>query len=460
MSENGNGSEPIAGTGIFVPLTGVGDYQQGRTYPLTFDRDYNPPAELGGAPETLWRLTLHRRQFDRTSTWTQTLIGEIHYARGRRLEYVLDQATTLTFTLDGQHPMAPQVIELQTDVRAWRWDEKLGHDVCMFRGIVYQAEDELTDSSNVIVFTAKDYIAMLERRVFTGRFDVRNMDQDDIAEFIINQSSSVAASNGHSFYPGSQLPLHAALVNPDGSNRVVKSGFGRDRSYIAGALMSDMFTELSNVIDGFDFDILPSAAPGNTQATDALRIFHDHARILDQGVIRTDMLLNYGSNVAGVTRTVSSSDYSNYWRTVGMVPEGAPEGAAPLYAEAWNDDSAVAPFGLWMGTDNAADVSIQATLNAQAQGNLNQFDVLTPTYSLTMRPGAYTYGNPNMGDIVPLIIKGGRLNVNTTERIVGINIDIGDDGNEDVELIVGRPYETLPKLLKKTNKDVAALTRR
>ena len=48
-----------------------------------------------------------------------------------------------------------------------------------------------------------------------------------------------------------------------------------------------------------------------------------------------------------------------------------------------------------------------------------------------------------MGDVVPLIIQSGRLNVNTTIRVVGITYDIGDDGQEDVTLTLGRPDTTL-----------------
>ena len=44
-----------------------------------------------------------------------------------------------------------------------------------------------------------------------------------------------------------------------------------------------------------------------------------------------------------------------------------------------------------------------------------------------------------MGDVVPLIVQSGRLNVNTNVRVVGITYAIGDDGQEDVTLTVGRP---------------------
>jgi hypothetical protein len=85
---------------------------------------------------------------------------------------------------------------------------------------------------------------------------------------------------------------------------------------------------------------------------------------------------------------------------------------------------------------------------------------LTPTYTLGLRPGTYTYGNPNMGDSVPLIINEGRLAVNTTIRVTGITYDIGDDGQEDVTLTVGRPPVTLARLLAAGDRNIDQLARR
>ena len=65
--------------------------------------------------------------------------------------------------------------------------------------------------------------------------------------------------------------------------------------------------------------------------------------------------------------------------------------------------------------------------------------MLVPSYSLTLSPGTYRRAAFNLGDTVPVVIKSGRLNVNTGVRIVGMNFAIDDDGDEDVELIVGRP---------------------
>jgi hypothetical protein len=65
-----------------------------------------------------------------------------------------------------------------------------------------------------------------------------------------------------------------------------------------------------------------------------------------------------------------------------------------------------------------------------------------------------------MGDVVPLIVYSGRLHVDTMIRVLGIDYTVGDDGQEDVTLTVGRPDVTLTNLFTRANADVNALARR
>lgn len=178
---------------------------------------------------------------------------------------------------------------------------------------------------------------------------------------------------------------------------------------------------------------------------------------------RFDVPLVYGSTVSTVTRTVASGDYANYWRVIGSAPAGSPDGTPPMYSEAWNSDAnnvGVIPIGLWQNVDNAADVTIQSTLDQKAQGDLALAGIVTPSYTLGLRPGAYRWQAPNMGDICPVVIQSGRLNVNANIRVLGISYDIGDDGEEDIELTVGRPTRTLTELVTQADRDADALTRR
>jgi hypothetical protein len=61
---------------------------------------------------------------------------------------------------------------------------------------------------------------------------------------------------------------------------------------------------------------------------------------------------------------------------------------------------------------------------------------------------------------VPLVIRSGRLDISTTVRVLGLTFAIGDDGQEDVEVTVGRPAVDLSAIFRKTRRDVDALARR
>jgi hypothetical protein len=410
------------------------------TYPL--------PASRG-----LWRLTLHNRVWGSLTPPTTSGIGELVDARSRRLDRAWNAPAQLTFTVDGRSPTAANIIELQHDVIAWRWDSQQGRDVPMFRGIVGQSEDQLTEQAHVVTFTCHDYLAMVARRYITtpAGWTFTQVDQDSIVQQMLVRANSGLASDGvTNFLPGSAIPLQFARCYPDGTVNRPNSGTLRDRTYTGSTPIGQAIDDLARVIGGFDYDHLPTV-----DGTDQLRVFFPY-----QGVERDDLALVYGSNVATLTRTISSQDYANYWRILGnQTTEGAPQ----MYAEAWNADAnnvGVLPIGLWANVDNAADVSIQSTLDQKAQGNLATSSALVPSYTLGLRPGAYAYGKPNMGDIVPLVVQSGRLNVNTTIRVLGISYSIGDDGQEDVELTVGRPANNFLRLMSQAGRDADALTRR
>lgn len=424
-----------------------------------------------------WRVTLHSRTFGIPSagampTWRTTMLVELVGARGRRLEQSWDQAAQFTFTLNGHAPEAAAVLELQTDVYVWRWDDTQGVDVCMFRGPVTQAEDQITEQSHVVTFTAHDYLSMLARRLVTRAtpWTFTQQSQDVIARAIVADAVAIttATGGGIDMRPGSGIPLLTAWCNPDGSARA-DAAVLRDRSYAGGSIHADLLDQLAKVDGGFDYDVIPEprvpaaglgapAASNPVQpGVDAVRIFYPR-----QGVQRDDMMLLYGGNVATITRTISSADYTNYVRSIGNKASTDPN-AAQLFAEVWNTDANATTqngLGLWMFGDNASDVSIQATLNAHAQGLLNTMGLLVPSYTIGLRPGWYVFGNPNMGDTVPLRIQSGRLNVNTSVRIVGLTFDIGDDGQEDIALTVGRPALTIGKIVTAIGRDVDALARR
>jgi len=277
--------------------------------------------------------------------------------------------------------------------------------------------------------------------------------QDTIVSGLLSFANNPQSVPGtYPFYPGSELQVVWSGVNPDGSQRAGGGGTLRDRTYPGNTIIGQAIDDLAHVIDGFDYDVAPIEA-----FRDQLRVFYP-----SQGVQRDDVVLAYGATVAALTRTVASGDYANYVRVVGNKASADP--AAPqLAAQVWNADAndvTRTPVGLWMTGENASDVSVQATLDQTAQGRLAFLGIIVPTYTLNLAPGAYRYGSPNMGDTCPLLINAGRLNVNTSVRVIGITFDIGDDGQEDVNLTVGRPALMLADRFSKASRDIDALARR
>jgi len=396
----------------------------------------------------LWRLTAHQRAFADGVSNSQTMITELTGAAGRKLEQAWCTPATLTFSLDGHHPTAALVTELATDVIAWRWDQTAGGDRIMFKGIVAQSADTISEQTHTVTFTCHDYAAVMSRRMLNIVAPYIAEDQDDIAADLLSFAKYTHAMDNTFFGPGSYIPLTATPVAPNGTARG-PSGQNRDRTYYPGTNIGTAFDELSKVIGGFDYAVDPTA--------DRLNIYYPY-----QGVTRADLELVYGNTVAALTRTVDSGSYGNYWRVLGNNGSSDPA-AAQLFSERWNADAnniTVNPVGLWQGDDNAADVTVQSTLDDKAAGDLALNGTLIPTYALTLRPGTYSTGRPNMGDVVPLVVNSGRLAVNTTVRVLGLTFDIGDDGNEDVSLTVGRPQRGLFDTVAANSRDVNALTRR
>jgi hypothetical protein len=409
-----------------------------------------------------WRLTVHRRVFAQPPcpTWDQTISIELTRARGRRITQAWNTPATLTFTLNGRDPAAAQVLELQSDVFAWRWDEAAGADICVGRFVITQSEDQITEQEHVVTFTGHDYLAMLDRRFELGATPriIAVTDQDTIAA----QTVAIGAGYGSGtawkgFDPGALMPMVVVRVNPDGSARAALSGVVRDRNYAGGLSLLTELDDLAKVQGGFDYDIVPSpraAALGAGAGADAVRIFYPA-----QGVQRADMVLAYGANVSTVTRTVTSADYANYVRMIGNKASADPN-AAQLVGEANNADAAARVVGAWGLSENASDVSLAATVNQRAAGDLAIYGVLVPGYTLGLRPDRYLWGSPNMGDTVRMIVNSGRLNVSDFVRVVGITYDVGDDGTEDVSVTVGRPLVSIARLLGKSASAIDALARR
>ena len=392
-----------------------------------------------------WRFTLHRRSFAHDLSYDSTIIADLPTARSRRLTQELNKAAKLVFTMDGADPACMMIRELEHDVIAWRWDDDADVDVPVFRGIVAQSQDSVSEQVHTVNFTCHDYFAMFGRRLLDVQTVFAAWDQDDVAAWflVLAQPSAYGAA--------AVLPLKFHRVDPGGVDRPGKSGIPRDRTYEPNQKWDEAMSNLAACEQGFDFGVEP-VPPGD----DELRVFFPY-----RGELRTEeIVLEYGGAVANLSRSVNSTDYANYWRVIGKVPDGSPDGTLPPAAVAAEvPDTITTPVGLWMSGDNASDVSQQGTLNDKAKADLLHSS-LVPSYSIGLRPGWYKWGTPRMGDTVRLRVRQGRLDVDQEVRVVGMDYEIGDDGEENVGLTVGRGDITFPDLLNRLDRDINALARR
>jgi len=416
-----------------------------------------------------WRITAHRRVFGPAGytygtplpTWQQTIISELDSAHSRRLTKAFGGTAEFVFALDGRAPDAATVQEFASEVYAWRWSTQLGRDVCMFRGIIQQSEDTVTPERHEVTFTCHDYLSMLGRRIYTQNtpWQPSNMEQDTVISWSLFFANFAQSIGGTTLFPASTLPLAHWNVAPDGTSRGA-SGQLRTRAIFGNTSWLDVIDAMSKVIGGFDYDVLPEPEAGRqgfTAGLDALRNFYPY-----QGTDRSGTLaFVYGSNVASVQRTVTSVDYANYVRLLGNNANSDPN-AAQLSSDAWTTDATTSQptVGLWQLAVNEGDVSLAGTMAERAQGELAIASQPAPAYTLGLMPDAYTYGNPSIGDNVPLVVQSGRLNISTLLRVLGIQYDVGDDGQETVSLTVGRPQPRLRTAFHRITRDINALTRR
>jgi hypothetical protein len=416
-----------------------------------------PPGRLGP-----WRFSLHQRLFV-PSTQVGPKITDLVDARTRRVEFKMNQPAVITFTVPGASPTAAEILELGTDVVAYRWNERFNRDDAMCQACVTQSQDTITEQTHTVAFNCQDYIALLKRRITTygdGAFPTYGQqDQDVIVASLVN-----LANNTQIWGPdpativGSDLSISTQTVQPNGASRG-NSGRLRDRTYYGNQNIWDAIYNLSQVENGFDL----SMAPGGV-----LKIWYP-----SQGVLNTSFLLDYGSTVSGVQRSINSATYANYVRSLARTNTGT---GSQEWGEAYTDDALYLsnnPVGLWMHPDSATDLGFGPwdQLRTRARGIVGTMGLMVaegargkrvplPSYTLTLRPGAYYAGAFNMGDTLRLQVRSGRLNINTLVQVVGITFVIGDDGQEDVLLDVGTPPADFVKLMANANVRVSSLERK
>lgn len=313
--------------------------------------------------------------------------------------------------MNGLDPQAAEIAELSTDLVVWRDSTRY------FRGRLGPSGDDLDGTKHTASFTANDYRGMLARRIIWPGSTVAfsQVEQTTIAWTLINDSQTLGSWG---------------ITKGDG---VGGTNVKRDRNYDVGSVIGQMLDELGRVDSGYEWEV---------DANLAFNVWRQRGSPIADPVV-------YGRDITGVKRTVDTSKFANAVRYSGA------DGVTPATAV-----QTPGPEGRW--EIQVGDTSLQeaATVAAKATWELAVDAVVTPSYTVTMAPGWWAPTRVWLGDTIRLIVKSGRLNVDITDRVTQIEVDLDDNGKETVTLTIGRPPVTLGTVLTDYRKRLQTIERR
>ncbi|GGV34277.1 hypothetical protein GCM10010182_67720 [Actinomadura cremea] len=380
-------------------------------------------------PRTRWQLVLGPASGGHELALTE--------ASSRRYTARLNEGSDLSFSIDGRHAQAAAIGELTTDVHLL-WTSPAGLTRVLDRCRVGPTRDDVSEDAHRVEVTCLDYRAVLERRIlYSGdTLTYSSTDQAEVAWALIDTTQQRAAG---------------ALGIAKGWTGTAPTGITRDRTYEASDSIGQRIQELSEVIDGFDWDITPVSASGLR-----LDVWYPQ-RGADRGVV-----LILGGLAATVNREVNPGDYANALRYSGATGDEETPGPTPVELEAPLLDQAVDwPQGRWDAAHGDDGLVTQAALNARAAWQLAQSQVITPVYTVRLVRGGWD--GPDhiwLGDTVRLIVPSGRLQVDSSLRVHEVQIDIDEDGGETVTLSLGGPRPDFRRWPSRVDRKIRDLERR
>lgn len=360
------------------------------------------------------------------------ITGEFSKARSRKLTARLTEPSDLSFTLNGRLAEASMVSELATDLHVL-WQDGAGGAQRLYRGRAGTSNDTLDTDSHTVQVTSLDYRGVLRRRRLYSTSTLSygaGLDQAQLAWLLIQQTQTRT---------GGDLRIVQGVGNPTG----VSAGA---ITYSAGDSIGEKVDEIAQKLTGFDWDITPVDASA----------LHLDIWYPQRGTAR-GVVLEYGGLVAKATRTVDSSGYANAIRETGADTLAAREPEAA--------DLATRAEGRWDSVYGDTTITDQVTLNNRADWQLAQAETVTPTYTLTLKPGAWQ-GPAHiwLGDSVQVVVMSGRLAVNTVQRVYELAFTISDDDPTDastvVEVTTGGPRPALWRTPRDTLRRLTNLERR
>lgn len=389
-----------------------------------------PPALVVDAPRSSWMFGIGPAR-------EGGITHELPQTTGRKLSVKLADPSEASFEMDGRDPVALHVDELATDLHVLYRRSPFDVRQQLYRGRIGKAADQIDAESHRLSVPSLDYRGVLQRRfLFTGTQQTwTQIDQVTIGWGLITQT---------------QNSLGGGLGITDAST---PTGKLRDRTYDLQDQIFEKIQQLSEVQDGFDWDIV---------AADTRRL--EYRTWFPQRGTDTDVVFELGGSAIALSRDVDSSAYANAIRMTGKAAE-APEGGGeappePPPHERYADNITTTATGRWEAVVGS-DLTTAAAINDRIGWQLAQSQVVRPSYSFTMRRG-WWQGPEHcwVGDRALVKVFSGRLRVDTVLRVQEMSFTPDPDGGEAVEVTVGAPKPDPRRRATAIEQRLAALERR
>lgn len=396
------------------------------------------PTTYGSSLET-WTL-LHMKSplnTDRDESLETGQIGELTTASSRKLTFSTVDADTLSFDMPGNHLQTARITPLVDDVLVFRGEVP----VQRFRVVSRQ----LSKDSGVLKaqFTAVAYKALLDAWIFHDA-EPRSFvatEQTDIAWEIIRSGLSTFAGADMGLSRGT-LPQTLVVRDLIGS---IEEGGDRPEYFLPGMKRREAIDNVSNMINGFEWSIDPDPL-------DPYRLLKFNTWNVGKRTVHPDrspLVLDDGGSMTSWSHTVTPTDYGNVIRHTGTssVEEGQ-RALEPVWWPSTRNPVEPAPEGRWERDINNSDLTTQSAVDSYARSAYEQVHDYVPEISANLRRGVWRGpGQLWVGDKARFIVTEpvdgvpGEwiLYIDEDVRVIEVNVDVDEQGAEDVSLALNRP---------------------
>jgi hypothetical protein len=372
-----------------------------------------PPGSSLPAPGLPWRFCYANPQP------AGGILGEFAQAQSRTLILRAGPGNfhEASVNIDGRSLAAVSFTELQNDMVV------LYGTQLMFVGRIAPTQDDLDAAAHRVQVTALDYRELLRRRAIYTAANFTAVDQSLIALTLINTAQGLSGGD-------------LGIVAGTGAT----TGVSRTWNAVKGDFVGAKIDELAQMDSGFDWDITPTGLPSGLR----FDVFYpSSSRGSNRGTV-----LQYGdAYISRITRVVDPSQFAD------AIYETGDSGSSLTPQALAAGDIATRPEGRW-DTVIGTTIKTQSALNAHAAFDLAAAQVLTPAYTVQLRPGAWR--GPSwlwLGDTVKLVITSGRLMVNASYQVSEMDFDISPDGLETLTVTLGlvpfRLAQEIPQMLRR-----------